>query len=45
MLYYLLLEELTVLAFGDNIHHVTLSCRPVEIVPEGFAYDKAPRQV
>jgi hypothetical protein len=42
MLRCLLLEELAVLAFGDDLHHVILSCRPVEIVPEGFAYDRVP---
>ncbi len=42
MLYYLLLEELAVLAFGDDLHRVILSCRPVETMPEGFAYDRAP---
>jgi hypothetical protein len=40
MLRYLLLKELTVLAFGDDLHCVILNCRPVESVPEGFAYDK-----
>jgi hypothetical protein len=42
MLHYLLLEELAVLVFGDDLHHVILSYRPVETVPEGFAYDRAP---
>jgi hypothetical protein len=42
MLHYLLLEELKVLAFGDDLHHVILSYRPVEIMPGGFAYDRAP---
>jgi hypothetical protein len=41
MLRYLLLKELTVLAFGDDLHHVILSCRPVETVTKGFAYDRA----
>jgi hypothetical protein len=41
MLRCLLLEELSVLAFGDNLHYVILSCGPVEIMPEGFAYDRA----
>jgi hypothetical protein len=40
MLCYLLPEELTVLAFGDDLHCVILSCRPVETVPEGFAHDR-----
>jgi hypothetical protein len=42
MLGCLLLKELSVLAFGDDLHRVILSCRPVETVPEGFAYDRAP---
>jgi hypothetical protein len=40
MLRCLLLEELTILALGDDFHRVILSCRPVEIVPEGFTYDR-----
>jgi hypothetical protein len=42
MLCCLLLEELTVLAFGDDLHHVILSCKPVETVSESFDYDRAP---
>jgi hypothetical protein len=42
MLHYLLLEELIVLAFGDDLHHVILSCRPVETMHKCFAYDRAP---
>jgi hypothetical protein len=42
MLHCLLLEELTILAFGDDLHRVILSCRPVETVYEGFAYVRAP---
>jgi hypothetical protein len=42
MLHCLLLEELAILAFGDDLYHVILSCRPVEIVSECFAYDRAP---
>jgi hypothetical protein len=42
MLRCLLLEELAVLAFGDDLHWVILSYRPVETVPEYFAYDKVP---
>jgi hypothetical protein len=42
MLRCLLLEELTILAFGDDFHRVILSYRPVETMPEGFAYDRAP---
>jgi hypothetical protein len=41
MLRCLLLEELTILTFGDDLHHVILSCRPVETVPEGLANDRA----
>jgi hypothetical protein len=41
MLRYLLLEELTILALGDDLHHVILNYRPVKTVPEGFAYDRA----
>jgi hypothetical protein len=35
----LLLKELAVPALGDDLHHVILSCRPVEFMPEGFADD------
>jgi hypothetical protein len=42
MLRCLLLKELTILAFGDDLHHVILNCRSVEIMSEGFAYDRAP---
>jgi hypothetical protein len=42
MLHCLLLEELTFLAFGDDIYHIILSCGQVETVPEGLAYDRAP---
>jgi hypothetical protein len=41
MLHYLLLEDLAVLTFGDDSHHIILSCRLVETAPEGFAFDKA----
>jgi hypothetical protein len=41
MLRCLLLKELTVLALGDNLHRVILSCRLVKIMFECFAYDKA----
>jgi hypothetical protein len=37
MLLYLLLKELADLTFGDDLHHVLLSCRPVETM-----HDKAP---
>jgi hypothetical protein len=36
----LLLEELAVFAFGDDLHRVILSCRPIATMPEGFAYDR-----
>jgi hypothetical protein len=42
MLRYLLLEELAVFAIGDDLYHIILSCRLVETVSEGFAYDRAP---
>jgi hypothetical protein len=42
MLHYLLLEELAILALGDNLHHVIISCRPIETMSEGFTYDRAP---
>jgi hypothetical protein len=45
MLCCFLLEELIVLAFGDDLHRIILNCRLVETVPEGFAYDRAPRRV
>jgi hypothetical protein len=41
MLHCLLLEELIILALGDDLHCVILSCRPVKIMPECFAYDRA----
>jgi hypothetical protein len=34
MLHCLLLEELAIIALGDDLHRVILSCRPVETVPE-----------
>jgi hypothetical protein len=40
MLRYLLLEELAVIALGDDLYHVILSCRPVEIMPECLGYDR-----
>jgi hypothetical protein len=40
MLLCLLLKELALPAFGDDLHHVILDCKPVEIVSEGFAYDR-----
>jgi hypothetical protein len=39
MLRCLLMKELTILAFGDDLHHTILSCSLVEFVPEGFVYD------
>jgi hypothetical protein len=41
MLRYLLLEELAVLALGDDLYRVILSYRPVETMLEGFADDRA----
>jgi hypothetical protein len=35
------MRELTILAFGDDLHRIILSCRPVEFVLEGFAYNRA----
>jgi hypothetical protein len=40
MLRCLLLEELAVIALGDDLHRVILSCRAVEIMPECLAYDR-----
>jgi hypothetical protein len=42
MLRCLLLEELVVLTLGEDFHRIILNFRPVEIMPEGFAYDRAP---
>jgi hypothetical protein len=42
MLRSLLLEKLAIPAFGDNIHHAILGCRPVETMPEGFLDDGTP---
>jgi hypothetical protein len=41
MLRYLLLEELTISALGDDLHHVILSCGPVKPMSECFVYDRA----
>jgi hypothetical protein len=41
MLRCLLLEELAVPAFGDDLHRIILGYKPVEIVHEGLAYDRA----
>jgi hypothetical protein len=32
-------KELAVPALGADLHHVFLSCRPVEFMSEGFIYD------
>jgi hypothetical protein len=37
MLRSLLLEELALFTLGDDFHHVILSCRPVESMPECFS--------
>jgi hypothetical protein len=42
MLCCLLLEELTVIALGDDLYHVILSCRPVETVSECLVDDRTP---
>jgi hypothetical protein len=42
MLHCLLLKELTILAFGDDFHHVILGCEPVESKSECFAGDRMP---
>jgi hypothetical protein len=36
----LLLKELAVPVFGDDLYHVILGCRAVETIPEGFFYDR-----
>jgi hypothetical protein len=41
MLHCLLLKELAVLVFGDDLHRVILSYKLVEFMPEEFAYDRA----
>jgi hypothetical protein len=40
MLHCLLLKELAVPAFGDDLFHVILCYRPVETAFGGFAYDR-----
>jgi hypothetical protein len=35
------MKEPAALAFDDDRHRVILICRLAEIVPEGFAYDRA----
>jgi hypothetical protein len=42
MLHCLLLEELVVIALGDDLHRIILSCRLVETMHECFAYDRTP---
>jgi hypothetical protein len=42
MLRGMLLEELAVFAFGDDLHHVILSCGLVEPVSKSFTYDRTP---
>jgi hypothetical protein len=42
VLHCLLLEELTILALGDDLHRIILSCRLVQTMPESYAYDRAP---
>jgi hypothetical protein len=37
----LLLEELAVFALDNDLHRIILSCRLIETVPNGFAYDRA----
>jgi hypothetical protein len=39
---FLLLEELAVIALGDDLHRIILSYNPVEIVPKCLAYDRTP---
>jgi hypothetical protein len=38
----LLLEKLTIPAFGDDLHRVILACGPVETMSEGFPDDRMP---
>jgi hypothetical protein len=40
MLCGLLLKELIVPALGDDLHHVILSCGPVEVMSECFGNDR-----
>jgi hypothetical protein len=40
MLCGLLLEELTISTFGDDLDRVILGCGPVESVSKFFAYDR-----
>jgi hypothetical protein len=38
----LLLEKLTIPAFGGNLHRVILDCGPIETMSEGFPDDGMP---
>jgi hypothetical protein len=40
MLRGLLMEELVISAFGDDLHLIILGCRPVETMSEGFSDDR-----
>jgi hypothetical protein len=40
MLHGLLLKELIVPTFGDDLHHIILSCGPIESMSECFADDR-----
>jgi hypothetical protein len=42
VLHSLLLKEMAILTLGDDLYRAILSCRPVETMSEGFAYDRAP---
>jgi hypothetical protein len=42
MLCCLLLEELAIITVGDDLHHIILSRRPVETIPECLTYDRTP---
>jgi hypothetical protein len=42
MLHSLLLEELAIPTFGDDLHRVILGCSPVETMFEGFSDDGMP---
>jgi hypothetical protein len=42
MLHSLLPEELAIPAFGDDLHHIILGCRPAEKMHEGFPNDETP---
>jgi hypothetical protein len=42
MLCGVLLKEMTITTFGDYFHCVILNCRPIELMSECFADDRAP---